>query len=100
MTLFTATAAAALKLDNTSLANGVFAYHAVIRLDCSHYARIAPSAVSLLLAQMQLDEPSIAFTDGNDRRIANDDLPHDKTSFDATFGTVTQRKSLHCHLVI
>jgi hypothetical protein len=100
MTLFTAAAAAALKLDNNSLANGVFAYHAVIRLDCSHNARIAPSVVSLLLAKMQLDEPSIVFTDGNNRRIANDDLPHDKTSFDATFGTVTHRKSLHCHFVI
>jgi hypothetical protein len=74
MTLFTAAAAAALKLDNNFLANGVFAYQTVIRLDFSHNARIAPSVVSLL-AKMQLDEPSIAFTDGNNRRIANDDLP-------------------------
>jgi hypothetical protein len=100
MSLFTAAAAAALELNNTSLANGVYAYHAVIRLDVSHNARIAPSVVSLLLAKMQLDEPSITFTDGNDRRIANDDLPQDKATFDTTFGTATKRKSLHCHFII
>jgi hypothetical protein len=36
MTSFSAAAAAALELDNTSLANGVYAYHTVIRLDVAH----------------------------------------------------------------
>jgi hypothetical protein len=49
---------------------------------------------------MQLDEPSIAFDDSNNRRIPNEDLPQDKPSFGATFSTVTRRKWLHCHFVI
>jgi hypothetical protein len=100
MTSFSAAAAAALELDNTSLANGVYAYHTVICLDVAHNAHIALSIVSLLMAKMQLDERSIAFTDGNEHRIDNKDLPHDKATFDSTFPTATRRKSLHCHFII
>jgi hypothetical protein len=91
---------AALELDNTSLANGVYAYHTVIRLDVAHNVRIAPFIVSLLMAKMQLDEPSIAFSDGNEHRIDNNDLPHDKATFNSTFPTTTRHKSLHCHFII
>jgi hypothetical protein len=100
MPTFSAAAAAALELDTSSLAHGVYAYHTALRLDVSHNANIAPSIVSILMAKMQLDEASITFTDSNSQRIDNNDLPTDKPQFDATFATATKRKSLHCHFVI
>jgi hypothetical protein len=52
------------------------------------------------MAKMQLDEPSITLTDGNEHRIDNIDLPHDKVTFISTFLTITLHRSLHCHFII
>jgi hypothetical protein len=100
MTLFTAAIAAALELSPSSLAAGVFAYHTVIRFDLATHARHTPKLVSTILAQLQLDEPDIVFTNGDARPIDNDDLPEDKPTFDATFAVTTNRTSLYCHVVL
>jgi hypothetical protein len=102
MTLLSAAAATALEIDPSSLTNGVYTYHDVIKLEVTKNGRNAPGIISLfLLAQMQFDEPSVVFTDRNAKRInKNDDLPTDKSTFDATFGVTTNRNSLHCHLIV
>jgi hypothetical protein len=100
MTLFTAATAAALEISESSLATGVYAYHTVIRFAVAVNASNAPTLVSMLFAQMQLDEPDIVFTDGAAKRIDNDDLPTDKLTFDNSFGVTTNRNSLHCHVII
>jgi hypothetical protein len=97
---FSAAAAAALEISPSSLATGVYAYHTVLRFDVATNARNAPQLVSSILAQMQLDEPDIVFTNGDAKRIDNDDLPADKLAFDDTFAVTTNRNSLHCHFVI
>jgi hypothetical protein len=91
---------AALEISLSPLDIGLYAYHAVIRMDVTMNARNAPKLVSLLLAQIQLDEPDIVFTDGDDKRIDNDDLPTEKLTFDATFGVSTNCTSLNCHPII
>jgi hypothetical protein len=100
MTIFTAAAAAALETVDSSLANGVYAYPTVLRLDVSANARNAPHLISLLLAKLQLDEPNIAFTDSNEVSIDNNDLPQDKANFDNAFDIATKRNALHCHFII
>jgi hypothetical protein len=101
MTIFLAAAAAALEHDPASSTdNGVFAYHAVIKLDVEKNGRNAPGIVSVILAKIQLDEPTVVFTDKDNKRIDNDDLPTDKLTFDAAFAVTTNRNSLYCHLVI
>jgi hypothetical protein len=100
MTFFTAAAAAALDLDQTSLANGMYAYPTVIRLDVSKNGPHAPALLSRLLAKMQLDEPTIVFLSHHDRHIDNDDLPQDKDGFDDAFAVTTRRLSLQCTFMI
>jgi hypothetical protein len=101
MTVFSAAATAALEHDHaSSIDNGVFAYHAVIKLDVDKNGRNAPGIVSAILAKIQLDEPTVVFTDKDTHRIDNDDLPTDKTTFDAAFAVTTNRNALYCHLVI
>jgi hypothetical protein len=73
MTFFSA--AAAVELNTSSLANGVYAYYTTLRLDVSHNANIAPSIVLILMAKMQLDEASITITDSNSQQIDNNDRP-------------------------
>jgi hypothetical protein len=101
MTLFSAAATAAHEHDPaSSITTGVYAYHAVIKLDVDKNVRNAPGIVSIILAKIQLDEPDVVFTDKNNNRIDNDDLPTDKLTFDAAFAVTTNRNALSCHLVI
>jgi hypothetical protein len=100
MTLFSAAVAAALELDPSSLANGVYADHAIMKLEVDKNGRNAPGIISLLLAKIQLDEPTVVFSDHTAHHINNDDLPTYKAAFDATFAVTTNRNSLHCHLII
>jgi hypothetical protein len=65
MTIFTAATTAALETVDSSRANGIYAYPTVLCIDVSANTRNTPGSISLLLAQMQLDEPNIAFTDSN-----------------------------------
>jgi hypothetical protein len=97
---FSAATAAALEITPSSLATGVYAYHTGIRFDVNRNAHNAPKLVSLLLTQLQLDEPDIVFTNGDAHRIDNDDLPDDKGAFDDLFGVTTNRHSLRCNVVI
>jgi hypothetical protein len=97
---FSAPAAAALKISPSSIATGVYAYHAVIRFDLATNARNAPQLVSLILAKIQLDEPNCVFTNGDAKCIDNGDLPEKKLTFDNTFTVTTNRTSLYCHFVI
>jgi hypothetical protein len=97
---FSAATAAALEISPSSIATGVYAYHAVIRFDLATNARKAPQLVSSVLAKIQLDEPECVFTNGDVRRIDNDDLPEDKLTFDDTFAVTTNHTSLYCHFVI
>jgi hypothetical protein len=91
MMLFTAAVAAALELSPSSLSTGVYAYHTVLRFDLATNAHNAPQLVSAILAQLQLDEPDIVFTNSDARRIDNDNLPEDKPAFDTTFAVTTNR---------
>jgi hypothetical protein len=101
MTIFSAAAAAALEHDPASSTdNGVFAYHAVIKLDVEKNGRNAPGIVSVILAKIQLDEPTVVFTDKDTQRIDNDDLPTDTLTFDAAFAVTTNQNALYCHFVI
>ncbi len=100
MTIFSAAAAAALEISHSSLVDGVYSYHAVLKLDVATSGRKAPTILSLVLAKMQLDEPTIVFTDGQDHHIDNDALPTDKMTFDSVFAVTTNRNSLHCHLIV
>jgi hypothetical protein len=101
MTIFSAAAAAALEHDPASSTDdGVFAYHAVIKLDVEKNGRNAPRIASVILAKIQLDEPTVVFTDKDTQRIDNDDLLTDKITFDAAFAVTTNRNALYCHLVI
>jgi hypothetical protein len=99
MTMPFSTAAAA--LDATAVPDhGVYSYSTEVEFLMKTTASHAPAILSLILAKLVLDEPTIIFNDADNNRINESELPTEKSSFDATLSTTSSAGRLSCRFEI
>jgi hypothetical protein len=94
-------AAAAAVLDATAAPDhGVYSYSTEVEFLMKTTASHAPTILSLILAKLVLDEPTIIFKDTNNKGINQSELPTEKSSFDAIFSTTSSAGRLTCRFAI
>jgi hypothetical protein len=92
-----AAAAAAAALDATAAPDhGVYAYLTEVGFLMKTTARQAPAILSLILAKLVPDEPTIIFNDVDNKRINQSKLPTEKATFDDIFSSTSSAGHLTC----
>jgi hypothetical protein len=100
MTLFTATAAAALECPDHGLQPGIYAYVAALEFIVKKNGQFTPTLITKILMKLVLDDPDIVFVDGTRQHIDADDLPTSKANFDDVFSTSTSGGHMSCKFEI
>jgi hypothetical protein len=98
---FSAAAAAAAALDATSgPTHGLYSHSTEVGFLMKSNANKAPAILSLILAKLVLDEPSIVMYDAANSRISQAEMPTDKVSSDDIFSVTSSASQLTCRVEI
>jgi hypothetical protein len=75
--------------------HGVYSYSTEVEFMMKTTASNAPAILSLMLAELILDEPTIVFNNADNKRIHQSELPTNKATFDEVFSTTPPRWPPH-----
>jgi hypothetical protein len=93
--------AAAAALDAPAApTHGIYSYSTTVEFLMRSNASQAPVILSVLLAKLVLDEPTIIFNGAGNQRLNHAKMPLDKATFDKVFSTTSASGHLTCRFEI
>jgi hypothetical protein len=96
MTLFSATAAAALELPSNMLTIVLYSFLTEVQFNVSSTGNRAPALMLSVLRQLATDDATIVFCDADANHIDIDPFPFSKAAFDELFSTSMHNGKLSC----